>query len=87
VRVLNLLEICDCAVVFSFGAQCQHEFPIIVEFVKEHWFSRHWQREKLSVYHISKIAFRNQLISKLPYVHGTQLTYLVHSPVHSVKRE
>jgi hypothetical protein len=37
-RVLNLLEKCDCAVVFPYGAQYRHELAIKTEFIKEHWF-------------------------------------------------
>ena len=55
-RLLNHLGRCDCAAVFSYGAQCRHEMAIKLEFIKEHWFSRHWQRDKLSVYHLTDIA-------------------------------
>jgi hypothetical protein len=55
-RVLNLLERCDCQVVFSFGAQCRHELAMKMVFIKEHWFSRHLQRGKLSFCHLSEIT-------------------------------
>jgi hypothetical protein len=55
-RVLNLLERCDCQVVFSFGAQCRHELAMKMVFIKEHWLSRHLRREKLSFCHLSEIT-------------------------------
>jgi hypothetical protein len=55
-RVLNLLERCHCQVVFSFGAQCRHELAIKMVSIKEHWFSRHLQREKLSFCQLLEIT-------------------------------
>jgi hypothetical protein len=56
VRVLKLLERCDCQIVVSFGAQCRHELAKKMVFIKEHWFSRHLQREKLSFCNLSEIT-------------------------------